>query len=271
VLDIGTRHGLLHMVVWPLWFTGKARCCLGDYGEALAQLQRGYEFCDRIGDRAWKSRMLNTLGWCLAEVGHHERAREMNQRASVLAHEIGDPEIISNSEINLALNALALGDPGRADAHLAPIEETLSHDGDPWMRWRYRLHVADARARLHLAAGEPARALALAETEREQARAHHVPKAEARALIVGARALLGVERRDDAGCALADAIGIAERIGYPRALADAHLVLATLARRAGENDEAARETARATDVVEHLAATLPDDDLRRRLRAAFGT
>jgi DNA-binding NtrC family response regulator/tetratricopeptide (TPR) repeat protein len=270
VVDIGTRHGLLHMVIWPLWFEGKARCCLGEYGAALEKLQAGYDFCDRIGDRAWKSRMLNTLGWCLAEIGSHERAREANLRASALAHEIGDPEIVANSEINLALNALALGDPGRAEAHLAPIEETLSRPGDPWMRWRYGLHVRDARARMLLAAGEPERALALADAERADARTHHVPKAEARALVVCGRALLGAERRDDARRALDEAIARATAIGYPRALVDAHLVLAALARRSGDGDGAARAAAAAAEIVSRLGATLADDGLRRTFEATLG-
>jgi tetratricopeptide (TPR) repeat protein len=269
VLDIGTRHGLLHMVIWPLWFEGKALCCLGEYGTALEKLQSGYEFCDRIGDRAWKSRMLNTLGWCLAEIGSHERAREANLRASTLAHDIGDPEIIANSEINLALNALALGDPGRADAHLAPIEDTLARPGDPWMRWRYGLHVRDARARLLLAAGEPEPALALAEAERTDAQVHGVPKAEARALVVCGRALLAADRRDDAHRALDDAVGLATDIRYPRALLDAQLVLAALARRTGDGEHATRAAAAAADVVARLGATLADADLRRTFEATL--
>jgi len=263
VSEIGTRHHLLHMVVWPLWFEGKARCCLGQYGVALEKLQAGYDFCDRIGDRAWKSRMLNTLGWCLAEVGSHERARDVNRRAAALAHEIGDPEIIANSEINLALNALALGDPGRADATLAPIEATLARPGDPWMRWRYGLHVQDARARLLLAAGEPERALALADDEHAGARTHRVPKAEARALVVRGRALLALDRRAEARDALERAAAVAERIGYPRAVVDAHKLLAVLAGRAGDAETAARAAARAADVGARLGATLADDDLRR--------
>src|SRR5262249_49909304 len=80
----GKSLRLAHLVVWPYWFIGKARCCLGDYGGAIAQLEEGYQICDRIGDRAWKSRLLNTLGWCLAEIGCHDRAREANLHAARL-------------------------------------------------------------------------------------------------------------------------------------------------------------------------------------------
>ena len=90
------------VIIFATWFLGKARCCIGDYGGALALLEDAYELCDRIGDRAWKSRLLNTLGWCFAEIGGVERAREYNERAAVLAREIGDPEILANADINLA-------------------------------------------------------------------------------------------------------------------------------------------------------------------------
>jgi hypothetical protein len=34
-----------------------------------------------IGDRAWKTRLLNTLGWCFAEIGSFDRARATNESA----------------------------------------------------------------------------------------------------------------------------------------------------------------------------------------------
>ncbi len=103
------------VLIFSNWFLGKARCCVGDLGGALALLGNAYDLCDRIGDRAWKSRMLNTLGWCYAEMRSVERAREYNEAGAVLAREIGDPEILSNADINLALNHLALGAWSQAD------------------------------------------------------------------------------------------------------------------------------------------------------------
>ena len=154
-IALGRKLRRPEMIIFPTWFLGKARCCIGDYGGALALLEEAYDLCDRIGDRAWKSRLLNTLGWCFAEIGDAERAREYNERAAVLAREIGDPEILSNADINLALNHLARADLDRALEHLEPIEEALARPGDPWMRWRYALHVHDARARIELARGAP--------------------------------------------------------------------------------------------------------------------
>jgi DNA-binding NtrC family response regulator/tetratricopeptide (TPR) repeat protein len=267
VIATGRRLRLAHLVVWPLWFLGKAYCCLGDYGRALAQLGEAHDVCDRIGDRSWKSRLLNTLGWVLAELGHPARARECNARASALAHEVGDPEIVANSEINLAGNALALGEVERALAHLGPIEAALERGGDPWMRWRYALHAHEILGRLALVRRDPAGALGRAETQLASARGHQVPKVEARALILRGEALLLLERGDEAAVALADAVATARRIGYPRAAWAALGLLAETKRRAGETGEAARLTAERDALVDAAARSLADAELRRALAA----
>src|SRR4029453_10123532 len=102
VIAAGRRLKLAHLVVWPGWFLGKAYCCLGEFGRALAHLTQAGQICERIGDRVGKGGLLNTIGWCLGEIGSHARAREWNARAASLAREVGDPEIVGNSEINLA-------------------------------------------------------------------------------------------------------------------------------------------------------------------------
>jgi tetratricopeptide (TPR) repeat protein len=254
-IAIGRKLRLVHLVVWPGWFLGKAACCLGDYGAAIRQLTEAAEVCERIGDRVWKSRLLNTIGWCLAEVGHHARAQEYNERAAAIARDIGDPEIVNNSEINLAANHLAQGDLDRAREYLDPITAALARPGDPWMRWRYRLHALDVAGRLALAQREPERARALADEEAAGARQNRAPKIEARALVLGGEALLATERRDEAREALAAAMRIAERIGYPRAVRDALAVLAEVARRAGDAAEADRCAVRHRTMV----AALPSD------------
>ncbi|MEW6269562.1 MAG: tetratricopeptide repeat protein, partial [Thermodesulfobacteriota bacterium] len=266
VMSTGREHRLAHLVVWPYWFLGKARCCLGDYGGAIAQLEEGYQICDRIGDRAWKSRLLNTLGWCLGEVGCHERAREYDARAAEVAHQLGDPEIVANSEINLALDDLAGGRVDEACGFLEPIEAALSRPGDPWMRWRYALHVLNARASIELARGAPERALAVAEQEIAGAVRHGAPKIEARALLSAGRALLELERWDEARDHLVRAVAVAERISAPRFGWRAHGLLARLARARGRSEDAERHAATHARLRDAASRSLADAELRRRLR-----
>jgi len=266
----GRRFRLPHLVVWPEWFLGKAYCCLGDYGRAIARLTEAAEVCDRIGDRAWTSRLMNTLGWVFAEIGSPARAREYNERAAALAQAMGDPEIVSNSEINLAGNWLALGDVGRASGYLEPIRAALASPGDPWMRWRYALHAIDVGGRIALAAGRPEEALAAASEEAAGACQHRATKLEARALVLRGGALVAMDRRAEAEGALREAVRVAESIEYPRAAWEALRLLAEVKRRAGAVAEAERVLARRRVLVEAAAGSLPDAELRRVLVGAAG-
>ena len=264
-MALGRRLRLPEVLIFSTWFVGKARCCTGDFGGAIVLLDEAYRLCDRIGDRAWKSRLLNTLGWCFGEIGSHERASEYNAMAAALAREIGDPEILANAAINLAGDHLALGDAARASAYLEPIEADV--DGDPWMRWRYTLHARDTRARIELARGELDRALGLADEQLAGALRHRVPKVEARAAALRGRVLIALDRRDAAEEALTGALGVAERIGYRRAHWESHGLLADVARRRGDTARAATHASAARTVVEHAAGSLTDAELRRRLLA----
>jgi tetratricopeptide (TPR) repeat protein len=185
----------------------------------------------------------------------------------VLAHAVGDPEIVRNSEINLAANWLALGEPDRARAYLEPIQEALASPGDPWMRWRYSLHALDVAGRLALVAGRPDEALAHAADETAGARRHRVTKVEARALVLRGEALLAMDRRADAEAALSEAVTIADGIAYPRAAWAALGVMAELKRREGAATDAERHASRRRALVAEAARSLGDAELRAALEA----
>jgi predicted ATPase len=267
VITLARKHRIPDLIVFGTWFLGKARCCTGDFGGAIALLEEAHQLCERIGDRAWRSRLLNTLGWCFAEIGSTQRAREYNRRAAELAREIGDPEILANAAINLAVNHIALGDPDRALEEIEPIEASLARPGDPWMRWRYSLHALDARARIELARGDLERALATARRQLEGARRHAAAKIEARALVLEAEALLGLDRREATEERAREALAIAERIGYRRGFWQVHGLLAAKERRAGNLDAAAEHAAAANRFAEEAARTLRDPELAWRLTA----
>ncbi len=264
-IQLGRRLRLPEVIVFATWFLAKARCCLGEFGGALALLDEAYQLCERIGDRAWKSRLLNTLGWVFAEMGVHERAREHNERAEALAREIGDPEILTNAAVNLSLNHLAVREVAHALDCLEPVEATLTHPGDPWMRWRYALHVQHARAQIELARGDLSRVLALCDDERAGARRHRVPKVESRALSLCGRAHLAADSRDAADEALCSALSIAAGIGYRRGVWEAYGLLAELARRRGDRRAVAEYLARGRATLEPAAHSVADATLRRAL------
>ena len=204
------------------WFLGKSLCCRGEYAAASRLLHEEVERMERLGERAHRTRFLNTLGWCYAEAGDHDRAAEFNHRSVVLAEEMlrldlvaGVPELLANGAINLAINHLARGKLAEAEEAIAPIRSDIDRPGDPWMRWRYTLHLEDVEGRLALARKDPERALELAETEFAAARKFRSRKIEARALELRGRSLLALDRREEAERTLKAAVQAAEAIGHP--------------------------------------------------------
>ena len=267
-IAIGRQLRLPELIIFPTWFLGKIFCCTGEYARALALLQEALGLCERIGDWAWRTRMLNTLGWCFAEIGATERARRYNEQAAAMARQVGDPEILANADVNLAMNHLQLGSVDQALAYLEPIEAAVERNADPWMRWRYIMHVRHARGLVELARGEPGRAMAVADEELERSRQQRAPKIESRAQSLRAAVLLRLEDRREAAEALRDALEISRRIGYRRGVWHAHRLLAETLRRDGDSAKSAEHAARAHAAAEQAARSLDDEELRRSLLAS---
>jgi tetratricopeptide (TPR) repeat protein len=251
------------------WFEGISAVCLGDYASGLEVLGRGIALCDRIGDTAIKARLLNTLGWAHAEFGSHERAAELNRSATRIAREAvdqglvaGAPELYANGAINLANNLIALGRPDDAAEQLAPIQHQYETDPDPWMRWRWSVHLVHHQAKLALARGEPERALALARQAVEGAHATKARKLICRGHAQLGRVLLALDRREEAGQALADALAGASAIEYRAVAWQARSALAELARRRGDPRVADELIALIRDDFARLGPGLPDARLR---------
>jgi tetratricopeptide (TPR) repeat protein len=236
-------------------------------------LSAGLELSDRIGDRAVKARLLNTLGWCHAELGCHSHAIEYNRMGTDLAREIvelgfvaGAPELYANASINLAGNLTALGELEAASEQLAAVQEQYGTDEDPWMRWRWSLHLLDALARVDLVRGDPEAALSRIDHEIVGAREKAARKIEARALELRGRALVVMDRREEAEDALGAALELTRRIEHPPVAWRALSLLGELSRRRGKTEIAERYFNQVRDLVESKAPSIPRDELRSEFR-----
>lgn len=272
-IEIAEKVGLPGFFVLSAWFRAKALCCVGRYSEALQLIHRSLDISEKLGDRAQRTRMLNTLGWLYAEMGCDELAADLNLRSLEVAAEmhalglvVAVPEPRGNASVNLACNRLVLGDLGAADEALEPVREDLREGDDPWMRWRYSLHLLDAEARLALAGGDPEKAASLADEEARLSKERESPKLEARALELAGRARLAMDDRDGAAARLGEAFSIGEAIGYPPVRWRVLALLGEIERRAGTAGNGNESRARARLLVESFSdADLPDP-LRRSLQ-----
>ena len=130
-----------------------------------------------------------------------------NERAAALAREIGDPEILANADINLALEPpRARRRRAGAGALLDPIEDALAAAGRPVDALALRAARAATRAAASSwRAATPERALAPRPTT-SSAGARPSPGPEGRGARAGAargQALLALDRRDEAEVACA--------------------------------------------------------------------
>jgi tetratricopeptide (TPR) repeat protein len=271
--ELARKHDLPIFLIQAVWFRGKALVSLGRYAEGLACFREALDLAERIGDRAMRARLLNTLGWLHSEVGDPAQAAAFNERSLEAGRDLPElglvvaaPEVLGNAAANLAGDRIDLGDLDDADGVLEVVRCELARPGDPWMRWRYGLHVQHVEARLALARGAPDRTLVAAEAEREGAVRFGAPKIEARAGELAARALLALERDEEADAACRAAFEIAESIGYPPVRWRALTLQGTILRRAGHRSAARESVARARALVEGLANDTTEASLARALR-----
>jgi hypothetical protein len=131
------------------------------------------------------------------------------------------------------------------------------------------MHLFDALGRAALRRGDPEAALAHGTEELTRARRHCAPKVEARALDLRGRALLAMDRFDEAEEMLTAAVGVAEGISYPRIAWQARLALATIKHRTGAAAEGKALALRSQAAVEQLTTSIPSPDLAGALRGEF--
>ncbi len=60
-----------------------------------------------------RSRSWNTLGWVYMELSDFERGIEYNQQGLEIAHDVGDPEITINAQLNSLMLLSRLGERAR--------------------------------------------------------------------------------------------------------------------------------------------------------------
>jgi class 3 adenylate cyclase/tetratricopeptide (TPR) repeat protein len=271
-LAAARRHGMNPPM--PVWTLGLSLGSIGRYQDTITLFSEAIAITHRIGQNVLEARLLNSLGWTLGEIGCHEQARHPNLGCSELGSVMveagqvaGADELYANGKINLACNLLMLGATDSAEEELGPVEAELASDGDPWMRWRYAMHLIDAKARIALARGDIEQTLALTRDEIAAALPRDSVKCEARAYELHGRALLHGDQRIEAEEALRKALEIARTIQHPPVVWRSLSLLGEIARRAGADSEGQRLTRQARDLVEQLAAPIASEELKRNFLA----
>jgi tetratricopeptide (TPR) repeat protein len=237
----------------------------------LTALQDVLALSERLGDKVWKCRILNTLGWVYGEIYHLEAAIRHNREGAEAAYKVGDPEIIRNAEINLGDDYLLLGDLEQAQRYLEKVYTDTQQRGkwgEEWMKWRYAQHLYHSLGELWLTKGDATQALEFAEECLKLAE----PTMSRKNLVKGWRlkgqALLAQGQGEQAEEALSRALTIAREIGNPPQLWKTYQALGALYESQTDLGRARAAYQSAIDVLDGVAERLQDQELQRTFLAA---
>jgi tetratricopeptide (TPR) repeat protein len=240
----------------------------GHYQHALDHLLQALELSETAGDRFWRARLLNTIGWVYRELFDVERAIRYDQASLELAR-AGTPRLTEaegNALANLATDYLLQKDYSQMRFFL---EEGLRGSGEkPFMRWRYHTRLLILKGRLALAEANAPGALAAADEALAITQGRQAPKNLARAYRLRGEALLASSQMNEARAALHQALEVGLQLKCPALIWPCQLNLARLEEANDHPETAQRHYAAAAAVIDQVVANLNEPKLRQTFLAA---
>jgi tetratricopeptide (TPR) repeat protein len=263
-LEKARERGSNFHIVCLLFIRGLGLGNFGRLSDALADLREGMRLSEINHERYWLPRLPNTLAWLHGEMFDTEEALRLNLEGSLLAREMHFPEGDVNSQINLALNRLSLGEPDRARDHLSAAETLLA--GDEWFRWVYTIRFHAVYAEYWLSKGNPAEADRCAKASLELASA-----TRRRKHIAWARKLLGdvaamEDRPRDAVASYVAGLSQLQHHPCPSVQWKISAALAATHAKLRQSEETAHWRAATQHVLRELAASIREGPLQIRFR-----
>ena len=251
--------------LFALSFRCKAHIAQGDHAEGLAVIHEGLTKAKDRDNKFFVGRFENTIGWLHQELGDFGRAVEHDRQGADIGKQIKNGNVEISSLINLGFDYLHLGEPVKA---LSLLEETQrrAEAGFGAHRWRWEMHVVAYLAETLIALDRPGEAVPQIERSLAAARATGSAKYIAKCHALRGEIAFAAGRWAEAEAEVAEALGIARRIGYQTLTWQcAHALSRVLAAR-GEHErgacdrvERAWEMARlAADTIQSVAGRLPD-------------
>jgi len=241
---------------------GRALGGRGDYSLALDAFHRSQEEAHTIGDRYLLAQTSNMLGWLHRELGDYENALKFDEEGIDFAQRWDKPSPEISARLNVCLDMLHLGKPGRVLVLLDEIEVRINAGAFGFHNWRWRLRLLHARGSCFLALGEPAKALALAEEGLPLAETTGINKYVALNHELKGVALAALGMVDEAISELETAVALADAIQYQPTCWASRQQLAELYRQTDREQEAQKASSDSVHIIQTIAAALKDETLR---------
>jgi DNA-binding SARP family transcriptional activator len=243
---------------------GMSQASLGDYQEALNSLLGALKLSEATGDRFWRARLLNTIGWVYRDLFNFDLALRYDHASLELAR-ANTPRLTEaegNALANLATVYWLMGQYDLANVYLN--DGLALSVNEPFMRWRYSTRLVIMQGRLALIAGDLTAAWDATEQSLELARNTKSRKNIARACLLRSQVLLAQGMIDGARAAVRHALAVAQQLQAVGMIWNCHLALAELEQAAHQDQEAQIHYCAARVIIERIASRLTDPALRER-------
>jgi tetratricopeptide (TPR) repeat protein len=254
----GDRNSLAY--AWNI--LGRALGGRGDYGQALDAFQNSQEEAERVGDRYLLAQASNMRGWLYRELGDYDNSLKYDQEGVKFAKQWGksSPEI--SARLNVCLDVLFLGNPGRALEMLKKIEKEIEVGAFGFHKWRWRLRLLHARGLCFLSMNEPEKALVLAKEGLTLAEINITRKYVALNYELMGVSLGNLGSNEKAITAIEQAISQADKIKYQPVRWRGRLQLAKLYKENDRLQDAEQTSAEAKGIIHIIADGLDDTSLK---------
>jgi class 3 adenylate cyclase/tetratricopeptide (TPR) repeat protein len=266
--EIGREHQIPIVQLWTLWTLGLALLGQGRYDEALVRLHEHLDLTTRLGDKVFRCRTLNTLGWAYMDLLNWDLAIEYNRRGLEESRAVGDPEIIRNAALNLGDCYLAFGELDEAQEILETVDrESQATDtwGEQWMKWRYSQHASASLGELWLARGDIRKAMSYAEDCVKAAETTQSKRNITKSRRLRGEGLLALGKPQEARTEIEAALVAAREVGNPAQTWKTLAARARAIRAVGESADAIASYAEAIAVIEATTGGLSDAGLRETM------
>jgi class 3 adenylate cyclase/tetratricopeptide (TPR) repeat protein len=252
--------------LWNWWTEAVALGTVGEYEAALRLLGDTIRTGERVGDVPVQGRALNTVGWIYTQLHDHVRALDWNRRSLefVQSHpEFPEPDIHMNARLNMAIDLMAMERPDEAEKEFRVVEAVAEGPlPDSFAFWRYSQRLYHSYGELWLTRGDLGRAADYAERCLELAEGNMSRKYIAQGRRLRAQVLMAQGQVEEAQQDLSVALELAREVGNPPQLWETQAAIGDLRRAQGRPEEAGEAYANAFSVIDTVAGSLTDDDLR---------
>jgi len=258
--------------LWNWWTEAVALGTTGEYEAALRLLDDVIRTGERVDDVPVQGRALNTVGWIHTQLHDHGRAFEWNRRSLkfVQSHpEFPEPDIHMNARLNMAIDLVALDRPDEAEEQFRIVQRVAEGPlPDSFAFWRYSQRLYHSYGELWLSRGDLGRAAHYAEQCLELAEGNISRKYIVQGRRLQAQVRMAEGRLDEAEQDLAVALELAHEVGNPPQLWMTYAALGDLRLEQDQPKEARQAHAEALSVIETVAASLTDEQLRNTFLAS---